>query len=120
METITIIREIHEQNIFVPKPKRLFRKKQRKKSNKILKTKTFHPFHPKIFDEMQLENEKEINLDKISFDEIKEDFKVLDEKIEEEICYEELSNILLSSSEDSISNGKIKNIHKKNGKKTDY
>ena len=108
MEVVTIYKEISEENIFAPKPKRLFPKNKKQKKSKSSRIKNVHQCQFDLLDDLKSDNTKEINLDSISVDEIEKDFKDLDEKTEEKICYEELSNILLSSSEESLSDNKTK------------
>ena len=91
-----------EIKILIPKARRLIpNKKQHKK--KISKNNK-----QKIGKKATNLAEKSINLEDISLDEINNDFKALNEKSEEDLCYNELSNILSSSSDDSLSQKNLK------------
>ena len=112
MEFLSVLNTESETKILIPKARRLIpNKKQHKK--KISKNNK-----QKISKKVNNLVEKSINLEDISLDEINNDFKALNEKSEEELCYDELSNILSSSSDDSLSNNKTqKNLKVKRPKK---
>ena len=111
MEFLSVLNTESEIKILIPKARRLIpNKKQHKK--KISKNNK-----QKIGKKANNFAEKSINLEDISLDEINNDFKALNEKSEEDLCYNELSNILSSSSDDSLSQKNLKvkrpkkNIH---------
>ena len=102
MEFLSVLNTESEIKILIPKARRLIpNKKQHKK--KISKNNK-----QKIGKKANNFAEKSINLEDISLDEINNDFKALNEKSEEELCYDELSNILSSSSDDSLSQKNLK------------
>ncbi len=102
MEFLSVLNTESEIKILIPKARRLIpNKKQHKK--KISKNNK-----QKIGKKANNFAEKSINLEDISFDEINNDFKALNEKSEEDLCYNELSNILSSSSDDSLSQKNLK------------
>ena len=101
MEFLSVLNTESEIKILIPKARRLIpNKKQHKK--KISKNNK-----QKIGKKANFA-EKSINLEDISLDEINNDFKALNEKSEEDLCYNELSNILSSSSDDSLSQKNLK------------
>ena len=102
MEFLSVLNTESEIKILIPKARRLIpNKKQHKK--KISKNNK-----KKIGKKANNFAEKSINLEDISLDEINNDFKALNEKSEEDLCYNELSNILSSSSDDSLSQKNLK------------
>ena len=102
MEFLSVLNTESEIKILIPKARRLIpNKKQHKK--KISKNNK-----QKIGKKANNFAEKSINLEDISLDEINNDFKALNEKSEEDLCYNELSNILSSSSDDSLSHKNLK------------
>ncbi len=102
MEFLSVLNTESEIKILIPKARRLIpNKKQHKK--KISKNNK-----QKIGKKANNFAEKSINLEDISLDEINNDFKALNEKSEEDLCYNELSNILSSSSDDSLSQKNLK------------
>ena len=102
MEFLSVLNTESEIKILIPKARRLIpNKKQHKK--KISKNNK-----QKIGKKANNFAEKSVNLEDISLDEINNDFKALNEKSEEDLCYNELSNILSSSSDDSLSQKNLK------------
>ena len=107
MESITICNELPKEKIFAPKAKRLFPKNKNSKIKKSSKRNKYNLPPMNISTDFSSDNEKEINLDNISFDEINKDFETLNEKLEENKCYDEIFNILKYSYQDENSDIKI-------------
>ena len=84
-----ILDDVQETQIFRPKPKRLI--KSKKHINKI---RTSSNNAKLVYHLDHLNQEKSLNLDKISLEEIQKDFIMLNQVSEEELFYNEIMHII--------------------------
>ena len=108
-----ILDDVQETQIFRPKPKRLLKSKKhiskiRTSSNKAILA--YHLDH--------LNQEKSLNLDKISLEEMQKDFIMLNQVSEEELFYNEIMHIINRSNKLKKKSCFSDEINHKMGKKS--
>ena len=112
MQALTIIDDVHETQIFKPKPKRLVKSKKHIKKRTSSINNSFLSYH---WD--NIVKEKTINFDNITLEEINKDFIMLNRISEEELFYNEMQHIINLSNKikkkSCISNKELTKIGKK-------
>ena len=114
MQTLTLIDDVQETQIFRPKPKRLIKSKRHIKQ--IRTSSNNSSMISSHWD--SIKNEKELNLEKISLEEIKEDFITLNQNSDEELFYNEIMHIINLSYRSKKKSCISKQIKQKIGKRS--